>query len=86
MTKTLINDCFNLGAEHFYNGEKCFQGVDRGQNMIELENGIWLKSYGDGRYYKDDDENSKWATVEVMEFDENGDILQSIEFLGYTEL
>ncbi|MEG0110531.1 MAG: hypothetical protein RR675_05380 [Oscillospiraceae bacterium] len=86
MTKTLINDCFNLGAERLYSGEKCYKGVDRGQNMIELENGIWLKSCSDGRYYKDDNENSRWATVQTIEFDENGEVDQSIEFLGYTEI
>lgn len=86
MTKTLINDCFNLGEEHIYNGEKCYAGAERSGGLVELENGIWLKSMGDGRYYKDDDENRRWATVQTIEFDENGEVDQSIDFLGYTEI
>lgn len=85
MIKTIINNCFTLTEDEFTGGE-VYKGKEQENNMIELENGIWLKSCGDGRYYTDNDDMKRWATVETIEFDKDGEVVQTIDFKGYIEV
>jgi|LSQX01.3.fsa_nt_gb hypothetical protein len=60
------------------------KGTYRGNNMIELADGTWLKDMGDGRYY--DEQNNPYATVETAIFDEEGNLDHSTEFHGYIKV
>lgn len=63
-----------------------FKGTDHEPgNMVELENGIWLRGFRDGRFVTDDDEAERWAMVYILAEDEEGEIVDS-EYLGYTRL
>lgn len=62
-----------------------FRGYEHDNDLIELGNDTWLKSYNDGRYTTDGDESERWATVQIIEEDEEGDII-SAEYLGFVRL
>ena len=83
--RTIINNCFSCEL-HDYNNEALHTGTQLGHSTVELDNGIIIKDCGDGRYYTDGNDNQRWANVEVCEFDDNGEFVQSIEILGYTEV
>lgn len=60
-------------------------GRYRGNNMIELENGTWLRSYHDGRYITVNDEFERWAQVLIIELNDKGEYISS-QLLGYTRV
>lgn len=85
-TKIIISDCFNLGELKTYNGETLLKPVKTENNLIHLNNGVILEAMNDGRLYNSGDENDKYAEVNEFEIDENGDIIQSVNFLGYIKV
>lgn len=59
------------------------KGIEK-DGMVELTDGTWLKSMGDGRYY--DEQGNPYATVETAIFDEDGELDYSTEFHGYIKV
>jgi hypothetical protein len=59
------------------------KGIEK-DGMVELADGTWLKSMGDGRYY--DEKGGQWATVETALFDDDGNLDYSTEFHGYIKV
>lgn len=62
-----------------------FKGKEHDDNRVELENGIWINGTGDGCYTTDENEFERWATVQIIEEDEDGEIVGA-EYLGYTRI
>lgn len=85
MEKIIITDAVH-GAKEIADvkGLNIIQGQDRGNNAIELENGVWLRDVDDGRLY--DDEENLYATVETMEYDGGGELIATTKFWGYTRV
>lgn len=68
----------NMGVEL-----EIVKGVSRDNDMVELENGVWLKGYRDGRDHTDGNEFEEWAGVHIYEVDDDGEIIEG-KLLGYT--
>ena len=84
MKRTEISNCWTLETIE-YDGRKLFTSVKEYSDMVELENGEWLKDLGDGRYHIDNDESSRFAAVYDNEYDEDGELLQG-DLIGYCEV
>lgn len=87
MPKIIIANAHDLEVVEVENLSKIemYEGEDKENNLIELENGTWIRSMGDGRYYSDDNEGERWAEVISAEYDEDGNYVQG-ELLGYTRV
>jgi hypothetical protein len=86
MKKTIINNA-HTGKTTEVKDIKALdiiKGTEKSVSMIELADGTWLKSMGDGRYY--DEKGNQYATVETALFDEDGNINYSTEFHGYIKV
>jgi len=86
MTKRYIevSNCHEIGSRYDMGfALEIVKGVDVGNSMIKLENGLFLKDMGDGRFYCSDS-NDRWALVLLNEYDGN-DLIQGDE-LGYTNI
>lgn len=88
--KRYIKICNAFNTAHAVNMGtqlEIFRGKAHDYDYIELENGIWLKGYRDGRYTSATEgcESERWAVVQILEENEDGDILSG-EVLGFTRL
>jgi hypothetical protein len=85
--KCYVFNCFEFGelSKEIIQSE-AIKGYNRSYNMVELENGLWLKSMNDGRYYKDGNEFSRWSEVIKVEgIDEDGN-LDTGSVVGFVEI
>lgn len=75
---------FNIGTEL----EIVKVKKEHDYDMLELEDGTWLKGVGDGRYSTDNNELERWAGVYIYETEEiDGEREYLIgELLGYTRV
>jgi len=82
-----VSDCHHIGErlDMGYQLEIVRHKKDHAYDCVELENGVWLRGCGDGRYYNSDKDKSdeKWACVMLSRYDEDGEYDQG-ELLGYT--
>ena len=81
---TEIEDCHSLKVK-LYNGEELYKIIDETRNYVEIDGGRWLRSYGDGRYYLNGNQNIKYAVVSINRYNANGDLLYS-EPIGYAQV
>ena len=80
MERVEINNCFTLEIIE-YNGS-VIKGQFRDNKSVELENGIWLRSMGDGRYY--DDKGNSYCEVTRNIYDDDDNIIEG-ELIGWAE-
>jgi hypothetical protein len=78
--RTILNDCFKLENVE-YDG-KVIKGDFRDGKNVELENGVWLRSMGDGRYY--DDKGISYCEVTHNVYDGDDNIVEG-ELIGWAE-
>jgi hypothetical protein len=75
------------GTEHeiSISDKRIISGEDRGNNRIELKNGIWLRDMLDGRYYDTDDDLSEWGEVTTGEYDSDDNFITG-NCIGYISI
>lgn len=92
----IINNAFTQTIEIYESG-KIIKGKQHDRDMVELDNGIWLQGYSDGRYDEYDESRSavenerhSWASVYEIESSTIEEYLngenETEEFLGYIKL
>lgn len=79
-----VSNCWNLGERTPVDGCEIFLEKKEYTDYIELENGVWLKSYGDGRYC-DEDTDEYYAAVYLNEYDEDDESVQGY-LIGYCKV
>ncbi len=52
---------------------------------VELSNGEYIHSLKDGRYYNADG-SSQYSELSLLEFDDDGDVVREVIFLGFVEI
>lgn len=84
----MVSDAHSLRPFDMGNELEIVKSKKEYDRQIELENGVWLKDMGDGRYYTDGDDTKRWAGVYIYETEEiDGEReYMSGELLGYTRV
>ena len=80
-----VSNSWCLGEHTPVDGREIFLEKKEYTNYIELENGVWLKSYGDGRYI-DEDTDEYYAAVFFNEYDDEDDEFSQGDLIGYCKV
>ena len=79
-----VSDPAALGKELFR--EEIYEVVKRyDDGSVELSNGEYIHSLKDGRYYNADG-SSQYSELSLLEFDDDGDVVREVIFLGFVEI
>ena len=79
-----VSNCWNLGGRTEVDGREIFKAKKEESYYTILENGIFLKGYGDGRF-EDEDTGEEYARVYLNEYDDDGELEQG-ELIGYCKV